>query len=194
MVKKTTQEQRRELGAFLISHRGRLDPEEFGMPKSSRRTPGLRREEVAMLAGVSVSWYTWLEQGREIKPSSEALQRIAKVLRLNRVESSHLFALSPREEPVLRQVDKGVSDGLEMLVGAINPVPAYVRNARLDILAWNDAIADLFSDDGSLQPHERNTLRLLVRYQPYRTLRMEREQMARGRSSDRKRTRLNARH
>ncbi|EJL93711.1 XRE family transcriptional regulator [Pantoea sp. RIT-PI-b] len=180
MVKKTTQEQRRELGAFLLSRRARLDPEAFGMPKGTRRTPGLRREEVAMLAGVSVSWYTWLEQGREIKPSSEALQRIAKVLRLNRVESSHLFALSPREEPEPRQVDMGVSDGLDMLVRAINPIPAYVRNARLDILAWNDAIADLFIDYSSLQPHERNTLRLLFLYQPYRTLILDWEQMARG--------------
>lgn len=180
MVKKTTPEQRRELGAFLISRRARLDPQDFGMSKGTRRTPGLRREEVAILAGVSVSWYTWLEQGREIKPSAEALQRIAKVLRLNRIESSHLFALSPREEPVPRQIDAGVSDGLEMLVRAIDPIPAYVRNARLDILAWNDAIADLFIDYGSLRPHERNTLRLLFLYQPYRTLILDWEQMARG--------------
>lgn len=180
MVKRTTSEQRRELGAFLISRRARLDPDEYGMPKGTRRTPGLRREEVAVLAGVSVSWYTWLEQGREIQPSADALQRIAKVLKLNRVESSHLFALSPREEPVSRQIDTGVSDGLEMLVRAIDPIPAYVRNAQLDILAWNDAVADLFIDYGSLKPHERNTLRLLFLYQPYRTLILDWEQMARG--------------
>ncbi|MEN4891365.1 helix-turn-helix transcriptional regulator [Erwinia billingiae] len=180
MVKKTTSEQRRELGAFLVSRRARLNPQDYGMPKGTRRTPGLRREEVAILAGVSVSWYTWLEQGREIKPSAEALQRIAQVLKLNRVESSHLFALSPREEPVPKQVDTGVSEGLEKLVRAIDPIPAYVRNARLDILAWNDAIADLFIDYGSLKPHERNTLRLLFLYKPYRTLILDWEQMARG--------------
>lgn len=150
------------------------------MQKGARRTPGLRREEVAVLAGVSVSWYTWLEQGREIKPSADALQRIARVLRLDRVESSHLFALSTREEPVSQTADNVLSDGLESLVRALDPIPAYVRNNRLDILAWNDAIAKLFIDYGSLQPHERNTLRLLFLYPPYRTLILDWEQMARG--------------
>jgi transcriptional regulator with XRE-family HTH domain len=179
MVKKTSPEQRRELGSFLSSRRARLVPKAFGLPEGPRRTPGLRREEVAVLAGVSVSWYTWLEQGRDIQPSAEALQRIAKVLKLDRIESSHLFALSPREEPTTA-TESEVSDGLERLVQAINPIPAYVRNTRLDILAWNDAIADLFVDYGSLQPHERNTLRLLFLYRPYRTLILDWEQMARG--------------
>ena len=179
MVKKTSPEQLRELGAFLSSRRARLQPKEFGLPEAPRRTPGLRREEVAVLAGVSVSWYTWLEQGRDIQPSADALRRISKVFKLDRIESSHLFALSTREEsPVV--TSGGVSHGLEMLVRAINPIPAYVRNTRLDILAWNDAIADLFVDYGSLQPHERNTLRLLFLYQPYRTLILDWEQMARG--------------
>ncbi len=179
MVKKTSPEQRRELGDFLSSRRARLQPKAFGLPEGPRRTPGLRREEVAVLAGVSVSWYTWLEQGRDIQPSAEALQRIAKVLKLDRVESSHLFALSSREAPT-PITDGEVSSGLEMLVRAINPIPAYVRNTRLDILAWNDAIAELFVDYGSLQPHERNTLRLLFVYRPYRTLILDWEQMARG--------------
>src|SRR5471030_2299653 len=115
MVKKTSPEQRRELGAFLISRRARLNPQEFGMHAGARRTPGLRREEVAVLAGVSVSWYTWLEQGRDIQPSADALRRIAKVFKLDTVESAHLFALSSRE---LSQVasGSGVSEGLELLV------------------------------------------------------------------------------
>jgi transcriptional regulator with XRE-family HTH domain len=138
----------------------------------------LRREEVAVLAGVSVSWYTWLEQGRDIQPSAEALRRLSGVFKLDAVESAHLFALSSRE---LSQVSTGtgVSEGLELLVRSIN-VPAYVRNTRLDILAWNDAIADLFVDYGSLEPHERNTLRLLFLYKPYRTLILDWEQMTRG--------------
>ncbi|KKB62968.1 XRE family transcriptional regulator [Robbsia andropogonis] len=179
MVKKTSPEQRRELGTFLSSRRARLSPKAFGLPETSRRTPGLRREEVAVLAGVSVSWYTWLEQGRDIQPSAETLRRIAKVLQLDQVESSHLFALSTRDAPAIVS-GGGVTDGLERLVRAINPIPAYVRNTRLDILAWNDAIADLFVDYGALQPHERNTLRLLFLYQPYRTLIRDWEQMARG--------------
>ena len=179
MANRPSAEQRREFGAFLSSRRARLLPKEFGLPEGPRRTPGLRREEVAVLAGVSVSWYTWLEQGRDVQPSPDALRRIAKVLRLDRVESAHLYALSALEAPAADS-GGGVSAGLDMLVRAINPIPAYVRNTRLDILAWNDAIADLFVDYGSLQPHERNTLRLLFLYVPYRTLILDWEQMARG--------------
>jgi transcriptional regulator with XRE-family HTH domain len=178
-VKRPSPDQRREFGAFLSSRRARLQPSEFGLPEGPRRTPGLRREEVAALAGVSVSWYTWLEQGRDIQPSPDALRRISKVLKLDHVESSHLFALSSLEAPAAPS-GGGVSAGLEMLVRAINPIPAYVRNTRLDILAWNDAIADLLVDYGSLQPHERNTLRLLFLYPPYRTRILDWEQMARG--------------
>jgi transcriptional regulator with XRE-family HTH domain len=180
MAKRPSSEQRHEFGAFLSSRRARLQPKEFGLPEGPRRTPGLRREEVAVLAGVSVSWYTWLEQGRDIQPSPDALRRISKVLKLDRVESAHLYALSALEAPAAESSGGGVSAGLDMLVRAINPIPAYVRNTRLDILAWNDAIADLFVDYGSLQPHERNTLRLLFLYIPYRTLILDWEQMARG--------------
>lgn len=179
MSRRPSLEQRRELGTFLSSRRARLQPAEFGLPEGARRTPGLRREEVAVLAGVSVSWYTWLEQGRDIQPSADALRRIAGVLRLDAVESAHLFALSSREVAPAVADGGGVSEGLELLVRSIN-VPAYVRNTRLDILAWNDAIADLFVDYGSLQPHERNTLRLLFLYKPYRSLILDWEQMTRG--------------
>jgi transcriptional regulator with XRE-family HTH domain len=178
MPSRPSPEQRRELGTFLSSRRARLQPDEYGLPKGPRRTPGLRREEVAVLAGVSVSWYTWLEQGREIQPSADALRRISQVLKLDQIESSHLFALSSREAPAAATGGR-VSDGLEMLVRAIH-VPAYVRNTRLDILAWNDPIADLFVDYGLLQPHERNTLRLLFLYPPYRTQILDWEQMSRG--------------
>lgn len=178
MTSRPTPEQRRELGSFLSSRRARLQPEEYNLQKGPRRTPGLRREEVAVLAGVSVSWYTWLEQGREIQPSADALRRISKVLKLDAIESTHLFALSSRDMPA--QATSGrLSDGLELLVRAI-PVPAYVRNTRFDILAWNDAIADLFVDYGMLEPHERNTLRLLFLHRPYRTQILDWEQMTRG--------------
>ena len=178
-MKKPTQEQRRELGAFLSDQRAKLQPAEFGLPEGPRRTPGLRREEVAVLAGVSVSWYTWLEQGRDIQASADTLQRISKVLKLDQVETAYLSALSSRAAPQAESNEE-LSDGLRMLVDAIDPIPAYVRNSRLDILAWNDAIADLFVDYGSLQPQERNTLRLLFLYIPYRTIIRDWEQMARG--------------
>lgn len=179
MATRPSSEQRHEFGAFLSSRRARLQPGQFGLPEGPRRTPGLRREEVAVLAGVSVSWYTWLEQGRDIQPSPEALQRIAKVFKLNRVEAAHLFALSSLDAPFV-STGGAISPGLDLLVRAMDPIPAYVRNTRLDILAWNDAIAELFIDYGSLQPHERNTLRLLFLYLPYRTRILDWEQMARG--------------
>jgi transcriptional regulator with XRE-family HTH domain len=178
MSKRPLPEQRRELGAFLSNRRARLQPADFGLPPGPRRTPGLRREEVALLAGVSVSWYTWLEQGREIQPSADALHRIGKVLRLDPIESAHLFALSAREAPP-PAIGSGVSEGLEMLVRAIN-VPAYVRNTRLDILVWNDAVVEMLIDYATLQPHERNTLRLLFLHQPYRSQIIDWESHARG--------------
>lgn len=179
MAIRPSPEQRHEFGQFLSSRRARLLPSQFGLPAGPRRTPGLRREEVAVLAGVSVSWYTWLEQGRDIQPSADALGRISKVLKLDRVESAHLYALAALDAPAI-ETDGTVSDGLQALVRAMNPIPAHVRNARLDILAWNDAIADMFVDYGTLQPHERNTLRLLFLHTPYRTVILDWEQMARG--------------
>ncbi len=178
-MRKPSLEERKELGAFLSSRRGRLQPGELGLPTGQRRTPGLRREEVALLAGVSVSWYTWLEQGRDIGVSADVLERLSSVLRLDRAESLHLFALSARRPPAAPAGDQP-SDGLVYLVQAIDPVPAYIRNGRLDILAWNPAVADLFVDFGELQPPERNTLRLLFLYPPYRSLMRDWEQLARA--------------
>ena len=178
-MKKPSSEQRKMLGAFLADRRGGLKPAELGLPSAPRRTPGLRREEVAVLAGVSVSWYTWLEQGRDIQASAGTLRRLANVLRLSPVEAAHLFALSSREPPSFATGEQ-LSDGMTMLLHAIDPVPAYIRNSRLDILAWNAAVADLFVDYSILQPHERNTLRLLFLYQPYRTLILDWEPFTRG--------------
>ena len=178
VAKKPLPEQRKMLGSFLTSRRARLRPDELGLPDGPRRTPGLRREEVAVLAGVSVSWYTWLEQGRDIQASADTLRRVSEVLRLDRLEAEHLFALSAREPPQFAASNQ-VSESLHLLVEAIDPVPAYVRNARLDILTWNKAIADLFVDYAMLAPHERNTLRLLFLYRPYRTLILDWEEMAR---------------
>ncbi len=178
-VKKPSLEERKELGTFLSSRRGRLQPSELGLPAGQRRTPGLRREEVALLAGVSVSWYTWLEQGRDIGVSAAVLNRLSTVLRLDRAESLHLFALSSHQLPVA-QTGGEPSDRLVYLVREIDPVPAYIRNSRFDILAWNPAVADLFVDYGALEPHERNTLRMMFLYRPYRSLLRDWEQAARA--------------
>ena len=177
--RRSSADQRRALGSFLASRRARLKPVDFGLPDARRRTPGLRREEVATLAGVSVSWYTWLEQGRDIHASADTLRRVCDVLRLDLIEAAHLFALSSREAPSFA-VNEELSEGLRTLLKALGPTPAYIRNAQLDILAWNAAVADLFVDYGSLEPRERNTLRLLFLHRPYRTLILDWEDMARG--------------
>jgi transcriptional regulator with XRE-family HTH domain len=172
-------EQRKILGSFLVDRRARLDPAHAGFAVGRRRTPGLRREEVAQLAGVSVSWYTWLEQGREIRASAGTLDRVAEALRLDYTERVHLFALSERRPPGAPP-DDSLSNGLLLLLRALDPVPAYIRNTRLDIVAWNGAIADLFTDYGALPPQERNTLRLLFLHAPYRRLIVDWELVARG--------------
>ena len=132
-----------------------------------------------MLAGVSVSWYTWLEQGRDISVSAAALERLGTALRLDRAELAHLFALSSRRPPIFATGEEP-SNGLIELVQSINPIPAYIRNSRLDILAWNPAVADLFVNFGELEPEERNTLRLTFLYPPYRDLIRDWEEFARG--------------
>ena len=131
-----------------------------------------------MLAGISVSWYTWLEQGRDIHVSAATLERLAGVLRLDRAETEHLFALSSRQR-LAQAASEGVFDALFALVQSVDPVPAYVRTKWFDILAWNPAAADLFVDFGELDRFERNTLRLTFLYVPYRSLILDWEAFAR---------------
>ena len=171
--------QRQELGAFLVSRRARIKPKDIGLPEGRRRTAGLRREEVALLAGVSVSWYTWLEQGRDIRVSPAVLERISEVLRLSRVEVVHLFTLADELAPPDRHTN-GVTDNLRLMVDAIEPYPAYIRNGHWDILAWNSACAELFTDFGAFEPHERNTLRLIFVHAADQSLAVNWEVMARN--------------
>ena len=178
-MKRPAAAERKALGAFLSSRRGRLQPADLGIAIGQRRTPGLRREEVALLAGISVSWYAWLEQGRDISVSAATLGRLARVLRLDPAEAEHLLALSSRQPEIVGTGDDP-SDVLLDLIQAINPVPAYVRSDRLDILAWNPAVAELFVDYGALEPRARNTLYLMFLHPPYRELICEWERVARG--------------
>ena len=195
MVDKTpSTARRRELGAFLMSRRARVKPHDVGLPAGRRRTLGLRREEVALLAGVSVSWYTWLEQGRDIRASASALRRISDVLHLDRAEITHLFTLASELAPP-QPPDEDITDGLDLLVSAIDPVPAYIRNSRWDILAWNAACEDMFPTIfSSVASDQRNALRLFFLDESYRrrmvnweaTIRgfMESFRMARSRAID----------
>jgi transcriptional regulator with XRE-family HTH domain len=147
---------RRELSAFLRSRRERITPDQVGLPSAGRRrTPGLRREEVAQLAGVGVTWYTWLEQGRDINVSEQVLEAIAGTLRLDPYERSHLFTLAGAPAPPLEKECRAIPAGVHTMLAKLDPLPAVVVNARTDILAYNRGY-DLLVDVSSLPVEERN--------------------------------------
>ena len=149
---------RPELAAFLKARRGALTPGDVGLVASGhRRTAGLRREEVAHLAGVSVSWYTWLEQGRPINASADVLDALARTLRLDPVERTHLFQLaSTRTRASVVMGRTAVSPMLHALIDHLDPAPAYVMDARWDLLVWNKAFSRLFPSVDELQSADRN--------------------------------------
>ena len=150
------------LGDYLRDRRARLDPAALGYPLARRRTPGLRREEVAQRANVSATWYTWLEQGRGGAPSDEVLDRIAHALLLNEVEREHLFLLALGRPPEIQyQGRDSVTPQLQRVLDALVLSPALVRTATWDVVAWNRAAAAVFTDYGTLPPAERNILRLV---------------------------------
>lgn len=153
-------QQRQELADFLKTRRYRINPEEAAMSRTGRRrTPGLRREEVAILSGISPEWYTWLEQGRDIQASQETLQRIAATLRLEPSETAYLLRLAgyqPTKE--LTQVVAVVSPQLQRMLDQLEFTPAYILGRRWDIMAWNDAATLIFGDFSSLHGVERNCM------------------------------------
>ncbi len=135
---------RRELADFLRSRRARLGPADVGLPDAGlRRTPGLRREEVAVLAGVGVTWYTWLEQGRKINPSDEVLASIARTLRLSSAETEHVFRLAGAHPPAGAQASE-VPEVLRKLVESQDPAVAFLIDARWDLLAWSRMAEEFF--------------------------------------------------
>lgn len=150
------------LGTYLKDRRIRLDPAAFGLPVVRRRTPGLRREEVAQRANISPTWYTWLEQGRGGAPSADVLNRIAAALMLTDVEREHLFLLGLGRPPEVRyKAAEGVTPRLQRLLDAFEVSPALIKTATWDVVAWNRAAALVLTDYGALAPGERNILRLI---------------------------------
>ena len=151
------------LGSYLKDRRAKLDPAAFGFPSARRRTPGLRREEVAQRAHVSATWYTWLEQGRGGAPSADVLDRLARALALKEVEREHLFLLAQGRPPGVRARarESRVSPQLQRLLDSLETSPALVKNATWDIVAWNAAAAAVLTDYAALAPEERNVLRLI---------------------------------
>jgi transcriptional regulator with XRE-family HTH domain len=151
---------RGELAAFLRSRRERISPEEVGLPVGTRRrTAGLRREEIAQLAGVGVTWYTWLEQGRPINASVQVLDAIARTLRLDSIERGHLFRLAdvPGAAGPADCVECPLPAEVQRILDAI-PYPASVLTERFDLIAWNSIYAALFPRLTAAPPGERNTL------------------------------------
>ena len=155
---------RAELADFLRTRRAAVTPEAAGLPANGRRrTPGLRREEVASLAGVGLSWYTWLEQGRDIHPSASVLDAIAGVLRLDAAGRAHLFHLTGTELPLSEEPPATEApEDLRAFVEALAPHPAYLTSPRADVLAWNAPAAELIHDFGADPPEHRNLLRVLL--------------------------------
>ena len=152
------------LGTYLRDRRSKLDPTAFGFPLKRRRTPGLRREEVAQRANMSATWYTWLEQGRGGAPSSDVLDRIARAMMLTDVEREHLFLLGLGRPPEVRyHAPEGISPRLQRVLDTLEYSPAFVRTATWDVVAWNRAAAVVLTDYSTLPDGQRNVLRMMFR-------------------------------
>lgn len=150
------------LGSYLKDRRTKLDPAAFGVSAARRRTPGLRREEVAQRAYISPTWYTWLEQGRGGAPSADVLDRIARALMLTDVEREHLFLLGLGRPPEVRyRAVDGITPRLQRVLDALEPSPALIRTAIWDVVAWNRAATVMFADYGSMPLKQRNVLRFI---------------------------------
>ncbi|MDR4306905.1 helix-turn-helix domain-containing protein [Chelatococcus sambhunathii] len=150
------------LGAFLRDRRARLDPAALGFERGRRRTPGLRREEVAHRANISPTWYTWLEQGRGGSPSADVLDRLASGLMLTEAEREHLYLLGVGHPPEPRyEKIEGVTPRLQRLLDAMPGSPAIIKTAIWDVVAWNEAAAAVLTDYSRLPRDRRNILRLI---------------------------------
>jgi transcriptional regulator with XRE-family HTH domain len=168
------------LGCYLRDRRTRLDPAVFGLSATRRRTPGLRREEVAQRANISATWYTWLEQGRGGAPSADVLDRIAHALMLTDVEREHIFLIGLGRPPEVRfQVSEGVTPRLQRVLDAFETSPALVKTLTWDVVAWNHAAATILTDYGALPPDKRNILRFIFNDPEVRAAQYDWESVAR---------------
>jgi transcriptional regulator with XRE-family HTH domain len=163
-------ERRKELADFLRTRRARLSPTDVGLPLGVRRkTAGLRREEVAQLASVGVTWYTWLEQGRDIHVSRQILESLGQVLMLNADEKAHLFSLANHPlgpSPWMQR--EMVSPLLQRFLDQLDPNPAYITGRRWDLLAWNQAACQVIGDFSALPAEQRNIVWFVFTNQEFR--------------------------
>jgi len=168
-------EQRAELADFLRTRRARLTPQEVGLPTGARRkVPGLRREEVAELAGIGTTWYTWLEQGREVNVSTRTLEQLGDALRLAPEERRYLFALVGQQTPAINtESDDVMMRGLRGMLRDLEPGPAYVVNECWDLVAWNEAAVKVFGAFDDKPVRERNLIWLLFTDPYFRKLHLD---------------------
>jgi len=172
------------LSAFLKGQRAKISPESVGLPPGTRRrTPGLRREEVAQLAGVSTTWYTWLEQGRDIQVSSSVLDCVANALQLNADERRYLYSLAFEgggEAHPVQQEAVQISPSLQKIMTELRLCPVVISDRMCNIVGWNRAAALVFLDFDRIPPEERNMIRLLFTRREFRRLAVNWEQFASG--------------
>ena len=158
-----------QLAEFLRYMRLHSTPKDLGVVASGRRrTPGLRREEVAELIGVSVDWYTWLEQGRDVQASETVVNRISQVFRLNADQHAYLFRLARPQAYLVEKVVTAVPDALVDMINSLHERPAYIRNTRWDVLAHNALYANLFTFSVAREP--RNMIRMLFNEPNFRAI------------------------
>ncbi|WP_110930019.1 helix-turn-helix transcriptional regulator [Paenibacillus bouchesdurhonensis] len=177
-----------ELSAFLKAQRAKIVPQMVGLPIGGRRrTPGLRREEVAQLAGVSTTWYTWLEQGRDIKVSASVLDNIAAALRLTRDERNYLYALAMDTGGgtgaaglLLQEGQPEISPSLQKILQELKYCPTIISDRRCQIVGWNEAASHVFLDFEEIPLEQRNMISLLFTRQEFRRLAVNWEQFVRG--------------
>ncbi|MCZ4122299.1 helix-turn-helix transcriptional regulator [Streptomyces sp. H39-S7] len=171
----------KELAAFLRNRRERLDPHDFDLPsrQQARRTPGLRREEVAELAGVSIDYIVRLEQARGLRPSASVVEALAQALRLGPDERAYLFNLAQQRPRTADTPATTAAPPLARLVADLSPLPAMLMNHRYDILAWNGEMARLLLDFDTLPPSQRNAMWLCLVHPEIRELYVDPERVVR---------------
>lgn len=176
-----TQVRLQALSTFLKTQRAKISPESAGLPAGiRRRTPGLRREEVAQLAGVSTTWYTWLEQGRDIQVSASVLDCVAAALKLTADERKYLFSLALDSgkggSPLLAEGESRISPSLQKIIQELRFCPVIISDHRCFIVGWNEAASHIFLNFDRIPPDERNLIRLLFTRREFRRLAVNWEQ------------------
>jgi hypothetical protein len=176
----TTAAARHELASVLRSRRERIAPEQIGLPPGRRRrTPGLRREEVAQLAAVGVTWYTWLEQARDIQVSAQVADAIARALQLDSNERAHLFVLAGVPDPNPLAECAGMSHSIREMLERLEPLPAAVVNSHCDVIAYNRTYGRLVDDLDALPPEDRNIMWLAFTHPAWREALVDRDDAVR---------------